>query len=431
MSINELSFNQGAAKESATQQGREVVGAPRSKIAGRIANLGSETAFAVSAEAAAFAAQGHHVYPFHLGDLNISTPNNIVDASFKAIRDGMTGYCPNAGIPALRDALADDVNASHSLHYGADNVAIEPGGKPVIGKFILALMNPGDEVLYPNPGYPIYESQIEFHGGVAVPYGFLEGEHGFEIDLDALEASITPRSRLLILNDLQNPLGAECSPETFERLAELVARNDLMVLCDEAYFDIRYSGASASFASLNGMAERSVILYTFSKKFAMTGWRLGAAIGPRDVIEVIAKLNVNDESCSNHFIQYGALEGLTGDQSGPRHIISVLRERRDAAIALLNQTPGIRCYEPNATFYLFPNVTGAMQRKGFTDVEDFRRAVLHETGVSVCSRVHFGRPQPGETEHFVRLAYSGIDTAQIVEGLGHLKAYLEAGQTHG
>jgi aspartate/methionine/tyrosine aminotransferase len=430
MGTTERMFDQTGTAKSVVAELREAPNGARAQFARRIANLGTETAFAVSAEAAAFAAQGHRVYPFHLGDLNIPTPLNVVEASFKAIKDGKTGYCPNAGIPALRDALAADVSASHGLVYTADNVAIQPGGKPVIGKFMLALMNPGDEVLYPNPGYPIYESQIEFHGGVAVPYGYLEGEHGFEIDLGALEGAITPRTRILILNDLQNPLGAECSTEEFARLADLVERNDLMVLCDEAYFDIRYSGRSASFASLEGMAERCVILYTFSKKFAMTGWRLGAAIGPRKVIDVITKLNVNDESCSNHFIQFGALEGLTGDQSGPRHILSVLRERRDTAIALLNETTGIRCYEPNTTFYLFPNVTEAMRLKGFTDVEDFRRAVLHATGVSVCSRVHFGRPQPGESEHFVRFAYSGIDTAQIAEGLGHLQAYLAGDQSH-
>jgi len=399
----------------------------RARIAKRIARLGSETAFAVSAEAEAFAAQGNNMYPFHLGDLNLPTPSNVVEASFKAIKDGKTGYCPNAGIPALRAALAADVNASHRTTYSAENVAIQPGGKPVIGKFILTLMNPGDEVLYPNPGYPIYESQIEFHGGVAVPYGYLEGEQGYVIDLEALEASITPRTRLLVLNDLQNPLGAECSPEELQRLAEIAVGHDLNVLCDEAYFDIRYSGRSSSLASLPDMAERSVILYTFSKKFAMTGWRLGAAIGPTDIVEVISKLNVNDESCPNHFIQYGALEGLTGDQSGPMNILSVLKERRDAAVALLNESPGIRCYKPNATFYLFPNVTGAMALKGFTDVEHFRRALLHNTGVSVCSRVHFGRPLPGETEHYVRLAYSGLDTAQLLEGLSGLKAYLSDG----
>lgn len=418
------------ADEHGAGGSRAANGAGNPPIADRISRLGTETAFAVSAEAGAFAAEGNHVYPFHLGDLNIPTPDNIVEASFAAIRDGKTGYCPNAGIPALRDALAEDLSASHALHYTAENVAVQPGGKPVIGKFLLALMNPGDEVLYPNPGYPIYESQIEFHGGVAVPYGYVEAPGGFEIDLEALEASITPRTRLLILNDLQNPLGAECSPDERSRLAEIVERHDLMVLCDEAYFDIRYSGRSDSFASLPGMAERCVILYTFSKKFAMTGWRLGAAIGPKPVIDVITKLNVNDESCSNHFVQYGALEGLTGDQSGPRRILSTLAERRDAAVTLLNQMPGVRCYVPNATFYLFPNVTAAMAAKGMSDVEEFRRAVLRATGVSVCSRVHFGRPRPGEREQFVRLAYSGIDTDQIVEGLTSLKAYLEEGADH-
>ena len=395
----------------------------------RISRLGTETAFAVGAEAAAFAASGNTVYPFHLGDMNLPTPENIVEASFKALRDGKTGYCPNAGIPALRDAVAADVSASHGLDLDASNVAIQPGGKPTIGKFILALMNPGDEVLYPNPGYPIYESQIEFHGGVALPYGYVEGADDYEIDLDALRASITPRTRFLILNDLHNPSGAELAPAQRREIADLVLSHDMTVLCDEAYWDIRYSGTSQSLASLPGMAERCVILFTFSKKFAMTGWRLGATIGPKTIIDVVAKLNVNDESCSNHFIQYGALEGLLGNQSGPQRIVSTLRERRDAAVGVLRSIAGVRCFCPNATFYLFPNVTGAMERKGFDDVEEFRKAVLRETGVSVCSRVHFGRPLPGETQRYVRFAYSGIDTPQIVEGLGRLKAYLEGSRS--
>ncbi len=387
------------------------------KFADRIARLGTETAFAVSAEAAAFAAQGNTVYPFHLGDMNIPTPANVMDAAAKAMREGKTGYCPNAGIPRLRDALAADVSASRGVRYAAENVAIQPGGKPTIGKFFLTLLNPGDEVLYPSPGYPIYESQIEFLGGVPKPYRYLEGERTFTIDLDHLKRQITPRTRLLVLNDLQNPTGAECSAAERAALAEIVLQHDLWVLCDEAYFDIRYEGRSVSFVSLPGMAERSVILYTFSKKFAMTGWRLGASIGPKPVIDVIAKLNVNDESCSNHFIQYGALEGLTGDPSGPRQILQTLRERRDLAVDLLNRIPGVRCLRPNATFYLFPNVTGVMRRKGFEDYESFRRALLHQTGVSVCARLHFGRPLPGENEFYIRLAYSGIDLKDIREAL--------------
>src|ERR1019366_590336 len=173
----------------------------RTRIASRIDLLGTETAFAVAAEASALAAQGHEIFPFHIGDLNIATPENIIEASYRAARDGRTGYCPPFGIPDLRQATDDDVNASHGSDYGVDNVAVQPGGKPVIAKFLLATMNPGDEVLYPNPGYPIYESQIEFNGGVAVPYGHVEDDRGFSIDLDDLEAAITPATRLLVLND--------------------------------------------------------------------------------------------------------------------------------------------------------------------------------------------------------------------------------------
>jgi aspartate/methionine/tyrosine aminotransferase len=396
------------------------------KIADRIARLGTETAFAVSAEANAFAAQGNKVYPFHLGDINLPTPSTVVEASWKALADGKNGYCPNAGIPQLREAVAADVSASHNVSYGPENVAAQPGGKPTIGKFILALMNAGDEVLYPNPGYPIYESQIEFNGGIAVPYGYVEGEDNFRLDFDSIEAAITPMTRLLILNDLQNPTGAECPVEEHERLAELVRKHDLYVLADEAYFDMRYEGKSRSFVEQPGMLERTVILYTFSKKFAMTGWRLGASIGPKEIIDVIAKINVNDESCSNHFIQYGAVAGLRGDQSEVKAILETLRERRDALATGLNSIAGVRTYVPNATFYLYPNVTEAMTNVGIEDYEEFRRAVLHNTGVSFTNRLHFGRAGQNEPDKYIRFAYSGIDVDDISEGIAKMKAYLES-----
>ncbi len=396
------------------------------KIAEHIQRLGTETAFAVSGEAAAFAAQGNHVYPFHLGDVNLSTPMTVQEGAIKAMREGKTGYCPNAGIPQLREVLAADISASHGVNYEMANVSIQPGGKPVIGKFLHAVLNPGDGVLYPNPGFPIYESQIEFQGGVALPYGYQETESGFVIDIAGIERQLTPSTRILILNDLQNPIGAEAGPDEFEKLAELVREHDLYVLVDEAYFDVRYSGKSRSFVSIPGMQERSVILYTFSKKFAMTGWRLGAAIGPEDVIAVITRQNVNLESCPNHFIQYGAIDGLTGDQSEVHQILATLQERRNVAVDALNSIEGITCARPETTFYLFPNVTGAMRNKGLTDYEGFRRAVLKATGVSFCTRLHFGRPLPGETQCYVRFAYSGIDAEQIEEGIGKMKAFLDS-----
>jgi len=394
-------------------------------IAERVARLGTETAFAVSAEATVFAAQGNKVYPFHLGDLNLKTPANVLAAGIKAMQEGKTGYCANAGVPQLREILADDVSATRNAQYTMENVAIQPGGKPTIGKFFLTMMNPADEVLYPNPGYPIYESQIEFHGGKAVPYGYIESKNNFDIDTQMLENQITPRTRLLVLNDLQNPTGAECSQAELEKIAELVLKYDLYVLCDEAYFDIRYDGQSKSLVSLPGMAERCVILYTFSKKFVMTGWRLGAAVGPKEIIDVIIKLNVNEESCSNHFVQYAAIEGLVGDQSETRQVLKTLKERRDLTVDLLNDIDGISCIRPNATFYLWPNVTGAMQKTGLTDYDSFRRTVLQETGVSFCTRLHFGRPLEGEDNKYIRMAYSGIDLPEIKEGLAKLKAFIE------
>ncbi len=393
------------------------------RLAPRLTRLGTETAFAVSAEARAFADQGNKVYPFHLGDMNIKTPQNIIDAAFAAANAGKTGYCPNYGIPELRAALAEDLNASHATHYTAENVAIQPGGKPSISKFVLTLMDEGDEVLYPTPGYPIYESQIEFHKGKAVAYRFREGKENFELDLAGLERSITPRTRLLIYNNLQNPTGAESSDAEMRHIAELALKHDLIVLADEAYFDMRYAGVSKSIASLPGMEERTVILYTFSKKFAMTGWRLGGAIGPKAIIDAVAKINVNDESCSNHFIQYGAIEALRGSQDGPKQIINVLRERRDACVDLLNSIPGVHCYRPHATFYLFPNVTQLMAAKGISDYEVFRRTAMKETGVSFCTRLHFGRALPDEKDKYIRLAYSGINLPDIQEGLTRLKAW--------
>jgi aspartate/methionine/tyrosine aminotransferase len=268
-------------------------------------------------------------------------------------------------------------------------------------------------------------SQIEFLGGVARPYGFVPGETNFLLDFDAIEAAITPRTKLLIFNNLHNPTGAESPDEELEALAELALKHDLYVLSDEAYWDMRYSGSSRSIASLPDMQERTVILYTFSKKFAMTGWRLGAAIGPKELVSHIATLNVNQESCTTHFIQWAGVEALTGDQSGAEGILHVLKERRDAAVDLLNETPGVGCFRPEATFYLFPDVTGLMERKGLATYDELRRAALEQTGVSFCTRLHFGRALPGEERRYVRVAYSGISTERIREGLGRLKEWAQ------
>lgn len=396
------------------------------KLAKQLEKLGTETAFAVSAAAAAWGAKGNKIYPFHLGDINIATPSNIVEAANKAIGDGYTGYCPGAGIPELRTAIARDVGTKRQLSYSAENVSIQPGGKPVISKFLLAVMNPGDEVLYPNPGYPIYESQIEYQGGVALPYGYIETPSGFDLDLDAIKAAITPKTRILIYNNFQNPNGAQSSRAEMEQLAELAIKHDLWVLSDEAYFEIQYSGSPQSIVSLPGMQERSIILYTCSKRFAMTGWRLGAAIGPKSVIDIISKFNTNIESCTTHFIQRSMLEAIEGDTAGPAQILAELKRRRDASVEGLNAIDGISIQAPNSTFYLFPNVTQITQRKGFLDVNQLMEGALRETDVSFCTRNHFGRAVEGEKEHYLRLAYSGISVEDINEGMAKLKIYFES-----
>ena len=396
------------------------------KLSKQLDYLGTETAFAVSESAADWQRLGNKVYPFHLGDINIPTPAHIVDATMRAIADGYTGYCPGGGIPELRDAIAADVGAKRHVAYSAENVSIQPGGKPVIGKFLQAVMNPGDEVLYPNPGYPIYESQIEFQDGVAVPYGYVESERGFELDIDVLRDAITDKTRVLIYNNYQNPNGAQSTVSEMAQLAELAQENDLYVLSDDAYFEIQYSGSPCSIVSIPGMQERTVILYTCSKRFAMTGWRLGAAIGPTEVINVINKLNTNAESCTTHFIQRGMVDAIRGDTAAPDEILNILRERRDAAVTGLNAIEGIDVVAPNSTFYLFPNVTTIMQRKGIDDINDLMQQILIETNVSCCTRKHFGRAAPSEKNQYVRFAYSGIDTGEIIEGMSSLKRYLES-----
>ncbi|MDP6570928.1 MAG: aminotransferase class I/II-fold pyridoxal phosphate-dependent enzyme [Candidatus Marinimicrobia bacterium] len=392
-------------------------------FASRLGNLGTETAFAVSQDAAMFAAEGNKMYPFHLGDMDLKTPANIMDAATRAMQDGKTGYNPSAGLPLLRDAIAQVEGRARNLSLAVENVVIQPGGKPVISKFIQALMNAGDGVLYPNPGYPIYESQINYYGGNALPYGYLPVENGFVIDREAVEAQITDTTKLLIYNNYQNPIGAESDMDEMEWLAELAQKHDLWVLSDEAYFHIRYEGESESIAALPGMKDRTVILYTFSKTYGMTGWRLGAAIGPAHLMQVFAKLNVNDESCTNHFIQYGGIEALTGDQSGAEYILRELKRRRDVLALQLNSIEGVDCTIPDSTFYLFPDVTELYHRMEADSYEDFRSRVLRETGVSFCTREHFGTPLENEDRKYIRFAYSGITVDELTEGLEKLKAY--------
>ena len=386
------------------------------KLNAKLDRLGTETAFAVSAQAKAWADKGNKVYPFHLGDINLQTPSNIREATNRYMNDAKNGYCAPEGIPELRLALAHDVGSKRGVEYGLENVVIQPGGKPTIWKFLATVMNEGDEALYPNPGYPIYESQIGYQGGIPVPYSYNETDTGFEIDMEKLRNSITDKTTILIYNNYQNPMSASSLQEEMQSLAALAIEHDLWVLSDDAYFEIRYTDKPPrSIVSIPGMKERTVILYTFSKKFAMTGWRVGASIGPEKVIRHMARFNINDESCTNHFIQHALAEVIREDQSGSKRILSELKSRRDICYSGLNSINGVTLQLPESTFYLFPNVTDVMANKGYTDLDLFRTDALEATGVSFCSRHHFGSPLADEENHFIRFAYSSIEQEDIQE----------------
>jgi len=388
--------------------------------------LGSETAFAVSAEAAKLAETGMKIYPFHLGDINLQTPASVISAAKEAIRSGKTGYCPAPGIPELREALAKDVGNSRGINYKIDNVSIQPGGKPSIGKYIAAMMEKGDIVLYPNPGYPIYESQIEFYGGIAHPYGYLDNSSGLELDFSAIEKGIEKGAKHIFYNNYNNPTGASSSIEEMKRLADLVIQNDMFLISDDAYFDTLFEGTPRSIASLPGMKQRTLTMYTFSKKFAMTGWRLGGAIGPSKIIEQITRLNVNMESCTTHFIQYAGVAGLNAPKKETQDILDKLRVRRDILVKTMNGIEGVEAHSPEAGFYVFPKITNLMKRTGFEKVEKFRKAVLEDTGVSFCGRHHFGRPLENESDSYIRLAFSGISKENLAEGMNLFQKWIES-----
>ena len=395
-------------------------------VAKRMDLLGSETAFAVSAEAAKLGSTGKKIFPFHLGDINLPTPPTVVAAANAAIKAGKTGYCPSPGIPELREALARDVGGARRLDYGIDNVSIQPGGKPSIGKYIASMMEDGDVVLYPNPGYPIYESQIEFYGGVAHPYGYVNTKDGLRLDFDAIETGIKKGGKHIFYNNYNNPTGASSPDEEIQRLADLVIDNDMFLISDDAYFDTLYEGAPKSIASLPGMYDRTLTMYTFSKKFAMTGWRLGGAIGPKNVIDQITRLNVNMESCTTHFIQHAGAAGLNAPKEETQAIIDELKGRRDILVRILNDIDGVEAHIPEAGFYVFPKITGLMKRMGFNDVEEFRKTTLNETGVSFCCRHHFGRPLDGETDFYIRMAFSGISKDDLQEGMNLFRNWIDS-----
>ena len=354
------------------------------RLAARMDRIGTETAFEAAARARALEATGRSVIHLEIGEPDFDTPANIREAAKRALDEGATHYTPTVGIPELRAAIAADATARKGFAVTPDRVVVTPGGKPVMFFAILALIGDGDEVIYPDPGFPIYESMASYVGGKAVPCPVRQ-ENGFRLDPSELASLVTPRTRLVILNSPANPTGGVSTREDLEQIAAVARDRDLVVLADEIYGRILYEGEHVSIASLPGMAERTIVLDGFSKTYAMTGWRLGYGIVPEALITPFSRLIVNSVSCTNAATQWAGVEALTGPQDSVDAMVAEFRARRDLVVDGLNSIPGLTCLRPAGAFYAFPNIAGT----GLTGAE-LAEKLLKEGGVSVLAGTAFG-----------------------------------------
>lgn len=383
-------------------------------LASRMSRIGTETAFDVLVRARALEAEGRDIVHLEVGEPDFDTPANIVEAGVEALHNGYTHYGPAPGLPELRDAIANYLNANRGTHYGRDNIVVTPGGKPVMFFTMLALLEAGDEAIYPNPGFPIYESMINFTGAKAVPAPILE-EHGFAFDVDNLEKLVTPRTKLLILNSPANPTGGVLSGTEIARIAEMAVKHDFWVLADEIYAEILYEGEHVSIASMPGMADRTIILDGFSKTFAMTGWRLGYGAMPVPFAREMTTLMVNSNSCTNMATQIAGVEALTGPQDDVRAMLAAFRQRRELIVDGLNAIPGVTCLKPRGAFYVFPNISQVgMPSKDFADM------LLQDHGVAALSGTAFGSYGEG----YLRLSYANSEE-NIRKALERVEACVE------
>ncbi len=380
------------------------------RFADRMSRLGTETAFEVLAAARALEAQGRDIVHLEIGEPDFDTPANIVDAAVKALRAGHTHYTPASGIPELRQAIAAEVAATRGIEVTPAQVVVVPGGKPIMYFVITALIQEGDEVIYPNPGFPIYESMIKFAGGTPVPMPLLQ-ENQFRLDTRQLKSLVTDRTRLVILNSPANPTGGVLAPEDLQAVADAVRDHDAIVLSDEIYGRIIYEGEFASIASLPGMAERTVILDGFSKTYAMTGWRLGYGVMPVPLAEQITRLNINSNSCTSAHTQWAGVEALTGPQDEVGKMVAAFRERRDVIVGGLNDIPGIRCLKPSGAFYVFPDISAT----GLTS-KQMETYLLSDAGVATLAGTSFGAYGEGH----IRLSYAN-SVANIEKALERMR----------
>lgn len=366
-------------------------------LARRMSRLGTETAFELLAKAKSLEAQGRDIIHLEIGEPDFDTPVHIKNAAKKALDDGYTHYVPTPGLPEVRETIAQNVSTTRGITVSGNQVVITPGAKPIMFFTILSLIQQGDEVIHPNPGFPIYESMIRFCGAKPVPMRLIE-EKGFHPDLDDLASKITKRTRLIILNSPQNPTGSVMNQEEINTLADILKdHEDLYVLSDEIYKDIIYNGQHLSISSLPWMTDRTIILDGLSKSYAMTGWRLGYGIFPEDMVESISRLAVNSVSCATALVQRAAIQALEGPQDSLKAMSNEFRKRRDVIVQGFKSIPGTNCPEPDGAFYAFPSI-----RETGLSSNEFEERSLYDAGVALLSGTAFGKYGDG----YIRLSYA-------------------------
>ena len=364
--------------------------------ASRMSRLGTESAFEVLSRARALEAQGRHIIHLEIGQPDFPTPRHVVEAGQRALDEGWTGYGPTPGFPDFRDAIAEYISRTRGISVSGKNVVVVPGGKPIMFFTMMAVLEPGDEVIYPNPSFPIYESMINFLGATPVPIPLIESR-GFSFDLDTFQKKLSPKTKMVVLNSPANPTGGMIPREDLEKIAGMLRDRDVLVLSDEIYSRICYGVEPSSITQFPGMLEKTIILDGFSKTYSMTGWRLGYGVMPLWLADAVDKLMVNSNSCTASFTQRAGLAALTGPQDDVDRMVAEFRRRRDFIVKGLNAIPGFSCVVPDGAFYAFPNVSGTgMSSKELADL------LLNEAGVACLSGTAFGSYGDG----YLRFSYA-------------------------
>ena len=383
-------------------------------LAARMSRLGTETAFEALARARALEAQGRSIIHLGIGEPDFDTPEHIRGAAKDALDAGHTHYTPSPGIMEVREAIARHQTERQGYDVGADSIIVTPGGKPIMFFTILALADEGDEVVYPNPGFPIYESMIRFAGATPVPWPLRE-ENDFAADVDELRTLVTPRTKLIIVNSPNNPCGSVIPEENLRRIAEIACEADAVVLSDEIYKDFYFEGSHASITRFPGMRERTVILDGLSKSYAMTGWRIGYGVMPEPLFEPVSRLMTNSVSCTAAFVQQAAVTALHSSQTPTEAMVAEFRERRSVIVDGLRALPGIRVREPKGAFYVFPNIEGTELSS-----REFEHKMLYEAGVSLLSGTAFGHLGDG----YIRISFANSQ-ANLSEALRRMEQALK------